>query len=190
MAVGSNFYRPGRRLLRARIAQILRNRKVRRYRPDLFLFDQRFARFVEANQSNNLRYILYNICGNNPDELAKLCPPDYLPRIFQLFAQRQEQHPPRHEADFSLAVLERQEMVSFYNDDYVQDPLRRLRRDQLLTKLPENYRLDAERKIEDFRDRWVRFLDDFQQFLEKLNNDFGYGPSEGFRAYFDRPQKL
>lgn len=95
------------------------------------------------------------------------------------------------ESEFRLAVSELVGMVASYNNEYVLRPLKRLTDSQRLTQLTPEMRKHPEGAIEDFRERWARFLDDLTEFVAARNNDFGYEPyHEAMHAYFERPKKL
>jgi hypothetical protein len=187
LVIGSNFYKPLVVWVRAKNQQARRNKVARASWAEFMRFKQRFAAFVNPQDGSNLRQILFRFCGNNSDELSKLCPPDYLPQFFELFAEPLEREPAGDEPEFSLAVREMYQIVSSYNTDYVQEPFRRLRHGKRLSQSLEHNREYYEREIEDFRSRWVRFLEDFQQFLEKVNSELGY---RALDVYFVHPQKL
>jgi hypothetical protein len=89
------------------------------------------------------------------------------------------------------AMSEFRGMVGSYNDDYVLGPLKGLKTAQLLSQQPPHSKQHWEEAIEDFRERWVRFLDDLKEFLEKSNNDLRYEPyHEAISTYFERPKKF
>lgn len=176
---------------RETIGQAQRNRIARKQWPEFLRLGNRFGKFVSRDDSSNLRQVLRSACGSNDTELSKLCPPDYLKDLYELFLARCEAAAARDEHGFSFAVDELNLMVSFYNKDYVLEPLRRLKSENRLDQLPTGHRQHYADQIEDFRERWVRFLDDFKEFLDKANNDLGYDPyHEAFGTYFERPGKL
>jgi len=55
-----------------------------------------------------------------------------------------------------------------------------------LYSLPLHYRESATGQIEDFRERWSKFLDDLVEWLEGINEAFG----ANLNIYFERPKKL
>lgn len=177
---------------RDKIHQARRNRVARQQWPEFLRLAKRFGKFVSREDSSNLRQILFDLCGNNNTKLSKLCPPDYLNDFYELFFARYEAAPAKDEQAFSLAVDELNSMVSSYNKNYVLEPLRRLKEDKLLfEQCTAGYRERVEQEIEGFRERWVRFLDDFKEFLDKANNDLQYDPyHEALGTYFERPAKL
>lgn len=55
-----------------------------------------------------------------------------------------------------------------------------------LASLPPTYGDAARPKIEDFRERWVRFLDDVKEWIERVGEELG----QPLPSYFERPQRL
>lgn len=45
-------------------------------------------------------------------------------------------------------------------------------------------------KMKQFRERRVRFLDDFKKFLDKTNHDLRYDHREAIGTYFEYPKPL
>ncbi|MCI0626503.1 MAG: hypothetical protein L0387_33455 [Acidobacteria bacterium] len=185
--------------LRASLRGRQRNKIVCAQRGELLHFAERFFRLANSNDSSSLQSILFSLCGNNSEKYRELGPSDYLREIIPLFLGRLEAAPPKEDKGFVAAIRELRTLVASYNDFYVLEPLRRMRsktwapvtgtdttRDVWLMTLPEYQREDAQRRIEDFRERWVSFLDDFRDWCEKMRKVFD--PNLG--AYFERPQKL
>lgn len=200
--------RPVVAFLRKRMAQARRNRLARSHYPELSWFIKRFAKFLNHDDWGNLRNILFTFCGNNDEELTKLYPPDYLKEIFPLFLGRIEHTTARNEQDLSKAATEFYWLVALYDRYQVLLPFQRMRqfpsvvqeaKDQSgksvltieskpwLASLAPQHRPEAERRIEDFRERWASYLGDLNSFLEKLSELL---PGGGIPSYFERPQKL
>jgi len=187
----SVYYRPVVALTRKAILRAHRNRVARKSWTEFLRFEKRFGNFINKNDTGNLRGILSAICNQNPDELTKLCPPDYVNVFYPLLSKRHEETTHVQEPDFRRAVSEFCAMVASYNTDYVLGPLRRLRDGQLFAQIPSQNKKHWEEGIEDFRERWVRFLDDFKEFVDKTNNELRYEPyHEAINSYFERPKKL
>ena len=183
----TSFYQPLAARLRAHRDQRHRDKAALAQYREFVRFVKRLQNFIEHQDAGNLRYILFDFCGNDSTKLSRIYP-DYLWDLFPSLMERCENSPPKHEKDFSLAMRELSRYVNSYNRDYVLEPFNRMRSDQLLLGLPEQRRQDFERRIEDFRERWARFLDDLQQFLDRVDDALGGG---GYlRRYFERPQKL
>jgi hypothetical protein len=127
------------------------------------------------------------------------------------FLRHLQTHAPKDEHQFLAAVNELHAHIASYNNHYVGEPFRRMRMKRwaisnpsvlhaaLGTANPSNPNLgpwlvslplmnqeNAEREIEDFRERWVSFLDDMKQWLERVNESFGVN----LPVWFDRPHKL
>jgi hypothetical protein len=187
----SIYYSPVVSFARERALRAQRNRVALKLWPEFLRLEKRFGNFINKDDSGNLRSIFSEICNRNPDELAKFCPPDYLNHFYPLLSMRHGEGTHKHETDLFRAMSELRGMVALYTDDYVSGPLKRLRNGQLLVQLPAHSKQHYEEGIEDFRERWVGFLDDFKEFLEKANNDLGYEPyHEAIRTYFERPKKF
>lgn len=178
-----------------------RDRAARAEHSELLRFGRRFAQFTNSGDWSNLRNIVCNVYGNDPDKCAEVCPPDYMRDLFPLFVQHLEKRPSENETQFLLAVQELYGLVASYNNHYVLEPFRRMRQKRWCPKetsnvvpnhvlwiesLSEGYRANTERQIEDFRERWVSFLDDMKEWLERTNESFGVS----LPVYFDRPHKL
>ena len=44
--------------------------------------------------------------------------------------------------------------------------------------------------MKQFQQRWVRFLDDFKEFLDKTNHDLGHDYREAIGTSFEYPKPL
>ncbi len=191
LAVVSVFYAPVMAFGRKRIQRGRRNRSAQKLWPEFQLLEKQFVKFLNKDDSANLRGIFSEVCNRNPDELAKLCPPDYLNDFCPLLTRRHDELNHRRESNFVLALSEFRMMVASYNDDYVLWPLKRIKNGQFVAQFPSHSKQHYEEGIEDFRERWVGFLDNCTEFLEKANNDFGYEPyHEAISTYFHRPKKF
>ena len=188
----------------------VRDRAARAEHSELLRFARRLAKFVGPGDPSNLRPIVFSVYGNNEEKCMEVCPSDYMRELFPLFVQHLETRPSENERQFLLAAQELYGLVASYNNNYVLEPFRRMRSERWgvdptpvqsllenpnpakpnfgvwLASLPKYYRANTERQIEDFRERWVGFLDDIHQWLERVNESFDVA----LPTYFDRPQKL
>lgn len=182
-------YRPATHFWKEKRRQSVRQDSARKYYPLLMEFARRFNKFTSAGITDNLQYILMEISRNGSMGAGtiRLYPPDYLREIFPLFLMRYETRHTCNADAFIMSVRELYTLVNSYNRYYVCDPLRILRDGNWPPQLSEASRKDAERKIEDFRERWVRFSDDFSGFLEKLSHEWN---DPGIPSFFERPEKL
>jgi hypothetical protein len=81
-------------------------------------------------------------------------------------------------------------MAHSYNRDYVLGPFRRVDGIPVLGQMQPQAREHYQERKKQFRERWVRFLDDFKEFLDKTNHDFRYGHDEAIGTYFEYPKPL
>jgi len=194
-----------------RRVRAVRDKAARAQHHELLRFAKRFAQFTNTGDPSNIRNIILNICGNDSDECDKICPPDYMRELSPLFLQPLERRLSENETQFLLVVQEFYGLVASYNNHYVLEPFHRMRNKRWpisnpsllhtatgtansanpqlgpwLNSLPVPRQADAERRIEDFRERWASFLDDFRQWLESISESFGVGVP----VYIERPQKL
>jgi hypothetical protein len=194
-----------------RRVRTVRDRAAQAHHHELLRFARRFGQFTNTGDPSNIRNIIFSLCGNNHDECAKICSPDYMRELSPLFLQHLERHLPENEGQFLLSIQEFYGLVASYNNHYVMDPLQRMRTKRWpitnpsvlheaigtadaanpklgpwLNGLPLSHQADAERRIEDFRERWVGFIDDFRQWLESISESFGVGVP----IYIERPHKL
>jgi hypothetical protein len=72
----------------------------------------------------------------------------------------------------------------------VLNPLRRLKNSQVFGQLQPSARQPHEERMKEFRERWVRFIDDFKEFIDKTNHDLRYEPRKAIGTYFERPKAL
>lgn len=179
----TNTYRPVRIWFKERSRKSYRDKVVRRTWPIVQAFENRVGRFIDPNGADTIQYLIKDICGHNLDSLAKVCPPDFLPPFFNLIFEKHKSKKIMKEPDFRFAMREINELIWSYNYNYVIRPFERLRSADWKDKVTEEHR----RKVEDFRERWVRCLDDFQQLVQDLNNRFG---EPIFSTYFERPKQL
>jgi len=137
-----------------------------------------------------IRDSISEICGRNPDELSKVCGPNYLDAYYGLIHMRHLKKPARTNTAFHLALTELHQMTCSYNWDYVLDPFRRLNGSSVLGQLQPHAKESYQEKMKQFRERWVRFLDDFKEFLDKTNHALQYDHSEAISTYFEYPKVL
>jgi hypothetical protein len=188
-----------------------RDKAARAQRSELLRFAKRLAQFTSSNDHTNIRTIILNSSNHDPEKCAELCPPDYMSDLYPFFLQLLATRPPENERQFLAAVFELHGHIASYNNHYVGEPFRRMRMKRWvivnpsvlhaalgtanpsnpnlgpwLASLPLGYQENTEREIEDFRERWVSFLDDMKQWLEGLNESFG----ANLPVWFDRPHKL
>lgn len=187
--------------VRVRRFQARRDKMAQAQHVELRGLAKQFARFVNSGDWSNLRNIIFSACGNNSEKCAQVCPPDYMKDLCQFLLQDFETRPPENERQFLLGAQKLYGYISSYNNNYVLEPLRRMRVKQWhpasasdfvpepvtwVESLPPNYREDTERQIEDFRERWAGFLDNTKQWFEKVGELFG----TQLPSWFERPQKL
>jgi len=187
---------------RVRKVRAARDRAAREQHAELLRLARRFAQFANAGDCSNLRYIVANAYGNDPDKSAQVCPPDYMKELCPFFVQDLATRPPENEVQFLLEIQKWYGVIASYNNNYVLEPFRKMRMKRWfpagnapdlvpdtvtwIESLPANNREYVGRQIEDFRERWAGFLDDMNQWLEKTNETFG----ATLPTYFERPQKL
>src|SRR5260370_23557474 len=174
VAAVSTFYRPLAAWTRKYLRNLRRNRIARRSWQEVLRVEKRFGAFLNENDTVNLRSIISEICGKNPEEVAKVCGPDYLTDYYGLIHMRHLKESLKAHAAFRAALAELHQMVCSYNRDYVLDPFRRLNGIPVLGQLQPNAREHYKERTKQFRERWVRFLDDFTEFLDKTNHDLRY----------------
>lgn len=201
-----------RRFFRVRMFQARRDKIARAQHRELHGFVKQFSQFSNSGDSSNLRYIVFGALGNSPEKCAEVMPPDYMHDLCQFLVQDFERRSD-NEREFLLWVQKMYGYIASYNKEYVIEPFRKMRMKRWLPtvfvstgnqgKAPEAiglvpeavtwieslapmYRENTERQIEDFRERWVGFLDDVKKWVEKMNDTFGVK----MPSYFERPQKL
>lgn len=198
-------------------ARSRRNRFARSQFPELVEFAKRFGKFVGSGDGKNLRNILFSGCGNNTGDFDKLCMrEDFLDEIWPYFFTRLQRSRSKDEAEFCNTVRELYMLVSSYNRSYVLDPLKRID-DKVwppagktgaqasemvpwLTSLPEHNRASVKKQIKEFQQRWLRYLDDFVLFLDRIGGSFNcprlvsdkpsFSDSGHISSYFERPALL
>lgn len=176
---------------RTRRLHARRNRVARKAWPAFLRFEIRFAEFINNHDSRNLRTVINGMCGQQNDQLEKICPPDYINVFYPFLSSRHAAVRDIRELDFRLAVTELVGLAASYNSEYVLRPLKRLVSSQQFTQLAPDIRKNREGEIEDFRERWVGFIDDLTEFVAEQNIDFGYAQyHEAMYASFERPKKL
>lgn len=192
VAAISAFYRPLAASARKLVQNLRRNRVARRSWQEFLRFEKRFGAFLNENDTINLRNIISEICGKNQDEVAKVCGPDYLNDYYGLIHMRHlKKKSPENNTSFRFALAELHQMVCSYNRDYVLDPFRRINGIPVLGQLQPHAREHYQEGMKQFRERWVRFLDDIKEFLDKTNHDLQYGDyREEIGTYFEYPKPL
>lgn len=197
-------------------AQRRRNRFARAQFPELAEFAKRFGKFVDSGDGKNLRNVLFYGCGNNQDDFDKLCTRDHLDEIWPHFFTRLQRSRSRDEVAFCNTVRELCTLVTSYNTSYVIDPLKRIdtklwppagktgaQASELvpwLASMPEHHRTSVKKQMKEFQQRWLRFLDDFVLFLDRIKDSLNcprmisdkptFSDSGQISSYFERPTLL
>lgn len=193
---------------KARRIRAARDTAARAQNADLLRIAKRLYQFTHSGDSSNLRHIVSSAHNHDQDKCAQVCPTDYMKDLSQFLLQDFEARPPENERHFLLAAQKLYGFIASYNNNYVLEPLRRMRMKRWLPAsaapqpglsldlvpelvmwiegLPINSRDHVGREIEDFRERWAGFLDDTKKWLEKMSESFGVMLPD----YFERPQKL
>jgi len=191
IAAVSILYQPVAAYSRAYMLRLRRNLVARRSWPELLRIEKRFGGFLNQNDSTNLRGLISEVCNRNADEVAKLCPPDYLDDYYGLLRTRHVKKAERTGASFRLALSEIHQMVCSYNQDYVLTPMSRLKVSPVVGQLQPHAREHYEERMKQSREHWVRFLGDFKEFIDKTNHDLRYDdPREAIGTYFEHPKAL
>jgi len=190
LVAASVFYRPMAATIRVRVRNMRRHRVARRSWQEFLRIEKRFEDFLNAQDTINLRNIISDVCGRNEDEVSKLCGPEYLGDYYGLIRMRHLKNPASTNTAFHLALTELHQMVFSYNRNYVLDPFRRLNGSPVLEQLQTHARESYQERMKQFRERWVRFLDDLKEFLDKTNHDLQYDYREAIGTYFEYPKTL
>lgn len=171
-------------------------------------FAARFSQFVDPNRSDTLRDIAFRISGNNWEETYKIIPPNYIHDWFHCFQVDLESRIFRFRR-FARLTQHFTWIVNRYNQDYVLRARAKLRQyyqfpsspqslpeipaDQIgrpqeyeIKQLSDHYRDE----LDFFRERYVRFLYDLQQWLNNLNNKLGPRSRTHFMDYFEHPGRF
>lgn len=171
-------------------------------------FASRFEEFVDHDNPSTLRNILFNMCDNNWEETEQFLPPDYIPDWFHCF-QVQLRTSVFTFSRFAHLAHHFSYIVKRYNDDYVIRGQNKIRRwcpfpsdkDQLPELSPEEvgrpnpnqpkeFSEHYREKLEVFRDTWVRFLRDYQEWNKSLNRKMPAGSNTRFMVYFPIPGRF
>jgi hypothetical protein len=191
LVAASVFYRPVTASIRARVRNLRRDRVARRSWQEFLRIETRFEDFLNQQDTLNLRNIISDIYGRNEEEVSKLCGPEYLSDYYGLIRARHQKKPAKTEGPYRLALTELHQMVVSYNHNYVLDPLRRLNGNPILGQLPPHAREQYQERMKQFRERWVRFLGDLKEFLDKTNHDLRYDDyRQAIGTYFEYPKTL
>jgi len=190
VAAASTFYRSLAVRSGKYVQNLRRNRAARRSWQEFLRVEKRFGTFLNENDTLNLRNIISEIHGRNPDEVSKVCGPDYLNDYYGLIYMRHLKRRARTNTAFHLALTELHQMTCSYNRDYVLDPFRRLNGSIVIAQLQPHAREHYQERTKQFRERWVRFLDDLKEFLDKTNHELRYDHHEAIGTYFEYPKPL
>lgn len=190
LAAVSTFYRPLASGVRKYVRNWRRNRIARRSWQEFLRMEKRFGTFLNENDTVNLRNIILETCGRNPDEAAKVSGSDYLNDYYGLIHMRHLKKGARTNVDFHFALYELHQMVCSYSRDYVLDPFQRLNGNPVLAQMQPHAREHYQERMKQFRERWVTFLNDFKEFADKTNHELGYDYREAIGTYFEYPKTL
>ncbi len=186
----STFYPTLAASTRKYVQNLRRNRVARRSCQEFLRMEKRFGDFLNQQDTINLRNIISDIYGRNEEEVSKLCGPEYLSDYYGLIHMRHLKKPPKANTAFHLALTELHQMVYSYSRNYVLDPFRRLNGSPVLGQRQPHETEHYQERMKQFQQRWVRFLDDFKEFLDKTNHDLGYDYREAIGTHFEYPKPL
>jgi hypothetical protein len=191
LVAASVFYKPMAATVRVRLRNMRRNRVARRSSQEFLRMEKRFGTFLNESDTINLRNIISEICGRNPDEVSKVCAPDYLKDYYPLIYMRHLKKPARNHSAFHFALNELHQVACSYNQDYVLGLFKQLNGSGILANLQPHARERYQENMKQFRERWVTFLNDFKELLDKINSDFRYHDyREAISTYFEYPKTL
>jgi hypothetical protein len=195
-------------LIRTLKTRASRNAVARKQRAELRRVTRRFAQFADAQDQSNIRQIIFMFGGNNEERCREIFPPDYVSGLVPLFVKNLETRPPADVDEFLLAFEQLHALIASYDNNYVLEPLRRMRAKRWripiidsdlglssqpdpplgdwLASLPPTYPEAARPKIKDFRERWVRLLDDTTQWIDRVGEEL----NQPLPSHFERPQEL
>jgi hypothetical protein len=209
LAIIEPFVRRLMAFIQTRRVRRIRDEAARAEHAELMTFVRRLEPFTDSDHPNNIWHIIHSSYANDFEKAERVCPTDYMKDLFPLFARQLETHPPENEKQFLRATEDLCLLIASYNRNYVSESFRRMREKRWelspivdssrgtsqpanpshgtwLASLPTHYQESVERRIEEFREVWVVFLDDMKKWLEHVNETFGVSLS----TYFERPQKL
>ncbi len=190
VAAISTFYRSLAARTREYLQNLHRNRVARRSWQEFLRVEKRFGDFLNQQDTINLRNIISDTCGRNEEEVSKLCGPEYLSDYYGLIRMRHLKENPKTNTAFHLALTELHQMVYSYSRNYVLDPFRRFNGSLVLGQLQPHEREQYQERMKQFQQRWVRFLDDFKEFVDKTNHELRYDYREAIGTYFEYPKPL
>lgn len=186
LSLAMGFYPSVKPLARERIEDWQDGRAAKRAFPEFKRFLRRFGEFVDSPHPRNdtLHAILIETFSRNPAEFEKLRVT--AAGIFYDFSNQLTARIARHPANLpnlrdgmeGLGLL-----VAWYSRNCVEP---------IFERLPEELRPlltdTAKRSLESFRERFVRFHDDYDEYVTRLNESLSkprIGP-----CYFPRPKPL
>jgi len=152
---------------------------VRKYFDDFATLSDRLAELLKDNRSDNIPYIFTNL-SNMPGEFSNLRSLMY--DIGDLFAVLKDEARKLPTGNFRVLITWFGYIVRLYNKHLVLQPfqqIRNLHRDKLTEHDREAY--------EKSRERYVRFLQDYENFAKAINKDCGENITH---HYFEPPGRL
>lgn len=184
-ALAIGFYQPLKGRLKFRINRWRDERRARRFFPELRKFSHRFREFVDTGRSDTLHYIaLHELNRSNTSEFVKLGLPSV--GLFNGFSYHFTTRIENQEVSLTgllQSVLEFNHLISSYTTECVL-----LMFDRLPQDLRSALRPELKSSLNSFQQRFVRFLDDYEEFLRELGESLVTAPHGPH--YFARPKPL
>lgn len=184
LAIG--FYPSLKALGRERIHDWQDGRAAKRAFPEFKRFLRRFAEFADLphSRTDTLHAILLETCNRNSTEFEKFRVT--AAELFHAFSKQlttRIERQPANLANLQDGVEELALLVRSYGQYCVEPIFERLPHElrPLLTDRPKS-------SLESFRERYVRFLDDFDEYVTRLDESFSRPRIEPH--YFPRPKPL
>ena len=160
------------------VREILVLRQVSRLRT----YTSKFEEFVGRNSGASLRSIVMGLCSNNVAEMDKILPRDYVPDWLESYKEQLRFRVFTYSRFHQLAA-ELTRIVGCFNRDYALAARQPLRANLQLVAY-QHY----QDEIEGFRDKYVRFLESFEDWLREVNARGRISGSETLANYFERPK--
>ena len=173
----------------ARIVHILRkirlNNVARRKSHELLRYRDRLKQQLQTPRTDSIEYAIRTALNNDGSKLRQArseSAVDLIADWLRLLDTRLALRPRLNAPEFFQVVSELELMVRHYSRYCVSQAFEHLKSGEKLEVTPDHHKA-----LNEARDQWNRFLQDFGLFLEDLNQ--GQKPGR-FSSYFEKPVEL
>jgi hypothetical protein len=178
------FYKSGMTLFGTALTRWRHGRVARKHFPEFKCFVRRFGEFVDTGRSDTLQQIVLNdLCRGSTatSETLRRMPVQLFINFYYHLRARADATRQEKPTTFVRSLTEFNNLVTSYTQ-YCVEPVF----NSMPTELRNSLTPDIRGNLELFRERFARFLDDYESYLK----EFADSGLRGIQPYLPRPKPL